>query len=52
MKFGDLNFLEPCDPLQACNGTALPYIHVGCVKENVYQSGDNTTVLQDATKKA
>ena len=27
------------------------YIHVGCVKENVYQTGDNRTVLQDATKK-
>ena len=25
MKFGNLNFLEPSGPLQACNGTALPY---------------------------
>jgi len=24
MKFGNLNFLEPSGPLQACNGTALP----------------------------
>jgi len=23
MKSGDLNFLEPSGPLQACNGTAL-----------------------------
>jgi hypothetical protein len=23
-KFGDLNFLEPFGPVQACNGTALP----------------------------
>ena len=23
MKSGNLNFLEPCEPLQACNGTAL-----------------------------
>jgi len=23
MKSGNLNFLEPCGPLQACNGTAL-----------------------------
>jgi hypothetical protein len=23
MKFGDLNFLEPSGPLQACNGTAF-----------------------------
>jgi hypothetical protein len=25
MKFGNLKFLEPSRPLQACNGTALPY---------------------------
>ena len=25
MKSGNLNFLEPSGPLQACNGTALPY---------------------------
>jgi hypothetical protein len=24
MKSGNLNFLETCGPLQACNGTALP----------------------------
>ena len=24
MKSGDLNFLEPSGPLQACNGNALP----------------------------
>jgi len=24
MKSGNLNFLEPYGPLQACNGTALP----------------------------
>ena len=24
MKFGNLNFLEPSGPLQACNGTVLP----------------------------
>ena len=29
MKSGNLNFLEPSGPLQACNGTALLlYIHV------------------------
>jgi fluoride ion exporter CrcB/FEX len=26
MKSGNLNFLEPSVPLQACNGTALPFI--------------------------
>ena len=24
LKSWNLNFLEPCGPLQACNGTALP----------------------------
>ena len=29
MKSGKFNFLEPSGPLQACNGTALPYeLHV------------------------
>ena len=27
MKSGNLNFLETSGPLQACNGTALPYAH-------------------------
>jgi len=26
-KSGNLNFLEPSEPLRACNGTALPYVH-------------------------
>jgi hypothetical protein len=25
MKSGNLNFLEPSGPIQACNGTALPF---------------------------
>jgi len=25
MKSGNLNFLEPSGPLQACKGTALPF---------------------------
>ena len=28
MKSGNLNFLEPSGPLQACNGTALPYLYM------------------------
>jgi hypothetical protein len=28
MKFGNLNFLEPSGPLQACNGTAFMVIIV------------------------
>jgi hypothetical protein len=32
MKSGNLNFLEPSGPLQACNGTDLPYfIYLGYV---------------------
>jgi len=27
MKSGKLNYLEPFGPLQACNGTALPFLH-------------------------
>ena len=27
MKSGNLNFLEPSGPVQACNGTALPFLH-------------------------
>jgi hypothetical protein len=27
MKSGNLNFLEPSGPLQACNGTALPLFY-------------------------
>jgi hypothetical protein len=26
-KSGSLNFLEPTGPVQACNGTALPFIN-------------------------
>jgi len=26
MKSGNLNFQEPSGPLQACNGTALPFL--------------------------
>jgi hypothetical protein len=28
MKSGNLNFLEPSGPLQACNGTALPILYL------------------------
>jgi len=31
MKSGNLNFLEPSVPLQACNGNALPFIPDGRV---------------------
>ena len=31
MKSGNLNFLEPSGPLQACNGTALPLLNITSV---------------------
>jgi len=31
MKSGNLNFLEPSGPFQACNGTALLYIRINVV---------------------
>ena len=32
MKSGNLNFLEPSRPLQACNGTAFAFYHMSHVK--------------------
>jgi len=29
MKSGNINFLEPSGPLQACNGTALHFTYAG-----------------------
>ena len=34
MKSGNLYFLEPSGPLQACNGTALPFIYLSFVIRN------------------
>jgi hypothetical protein len=32
MISGNLNFLEPSGPLQACNGTALPFTFLGEIR--------------------
>ena len=40
MKSGNLNFLEPSGPLQACDGTALPYIYI-----YIYIKPDNATFV-------
>ena len=40
MKSGNLNFLEPSGPLQACNGTDLPFYHT----ENCAVHPGNPTV--------
>jgi hypothetical protein len=40
MKSGNLNFLEPSGPLQACNGTAIPLVlYFICVSFNCVLSG-------------
>ena len=38
MKSGNLNFLEPSGPLQACNGTALPAYLQSCEKRHAVSS--------------
>jgi hypothetical protein len=36
MKSGNLNFLKPSGPLQACNGTALPFtVVIECTMTSV-----------------
>jgi len=44
MKSGNLNFLEPSGPLQACNGTALPFYTQTMITESI-----KTAVLWFAT---
>ena len=34
-KYRGLNLLEPCGPVQACNGTALPFFYIFC-PENLF----------------
>ena len=45
MKSGNLNFLEPSGPLQACNGTALPFTfcHTQCI--DIRAARDSLAVL-------
>jgi len=59
MKSGNLNFLEPSGPLQACNGTTLPYCITQqdgsyqnyfrllnlCAKHSASQSNTRTVLL-------
>jgi len=40
MKSGNLNFLEPSGPLQACNRTALPFFITLLILDNTSQSLD------------
>jgi hypothetical protein len=39
MKSGNLNFLEPSGPLQACNGTAKKCVHILCTCMNLCMYG-------------
>ena len=40
MKSGSLNFLEPSGPLQACNGTDLPYWATISISKGTLFQGD------------
>ena len=48
MKSGNLNFLEPSGPFQACNGTALPLpVNKTLKKIHFYQNFNlNTNITQ------
>jgi hypothetical protein len=51
MKSGNLNFLEPSGPPQACNGTALPFTRwgnwVNATPRLLYRSeGDSVSIVQ------
>ena len=45
MKSGNLNFLEPSGPLQACNGTDLPLFLQPIISE-LFASDFPTKILQ------
>ena len=45
MKSGNLNFLEPSGPLQACNGTDLPFTLYLCAFRT---TGDSRFVVTGA----
>jgi hypothetical protein len=49
MESGNLNFLEPSGPLQACNGTALPFISLLINGQNLQQYEHLCTVFLLAT---
>jgi len=47
MKSGNLNFLEPSGPLQACNGTALPLPVPYCFCWRLYRSQEHSKKLSE-----
>jgi hypothetical protein len=38
MKSGNINFLEPSGPLQACNGTALPLPYLSTKEPGIWNN--------------
>ena len=48
MKSGNLNFLEPSGPLQACNGTALPFLQHYYLSEVPHFQVSHHTLFQNA----
>jgi len=46
MKSGNLNFMEPSRPLQACNGTALPYIYIYHYSVFIEEQFNNNITIQ------
>ena len=42
MKSGNLNFLEPSGPLQACNGTDLPFLTTKVYTDAMRRALDNS----------
>jgi hypothetical protein len=51
MKCGNLNFLEPSGPLQACNGTDLSFFYVNILRVSAHTIKKNTEYLLAASKK-
>ena len=47
MKSGNLKFLEPSGPLQACNGTALLLPVVTSTREDVYNEIQIQEILSE-----
>ena len=53
-KSGNLNFLEPSGPVQACNGTALPFycsLLGTCVRSMRDSAGKGDSRIRDRTEK-
>ena len=45
-KSGNLNFLEPSGPVQACNGSALPFRKRGVVRNKLKYCGEEEYIYR------